>query len=134
RPADRHPADRGASSVDTAEAGGAGPGPAELAADPDAPVEPDPTADPDAPVEPDPTADPDVPVEPDPTARPVTPSIPAPASGAVAAAAPRPSIPPPGEQVPFGPPVPDRTSASASPPQRIGPSRPTDRSRPEGPP
>ncbi|WP_157891936.1 MULTISPECIES: mechanosensitive ion channel family protein [Frankia] len=78
--------------------------------------------------------DPDVPVEPDPAAGPVAPSIPAPASGAAAATAPRPSIPPPGEQVPFDPAGPDRTSASASPPRSNAPSRPADRPRAEGPP
>ncbi|KQC40275.1 mechanosensitive ion channel family protein [Frankia sp. ACN1ag] len=109
-PADVRPADGEGSYVDTAGPGGSGPGLAELAADPD------------------------VPVEPDPTAGPVTPSIPAPASGAVAATAPRPSIPPPSEQVPFEPAAPDRTSASASPPRLNDPSRPADRPRPEGPP
>ncbi len=78
--------------------------------------------------------DPDVPVEADPAGGPVPPSIPAPTSGTVVAAAPRPSIPPPGEQDPFEPAAPDRTSASASPPQPNGPSWPTDRSRPQGPP
>ncbi|WP_261576060.1 mechanosensitive ion channel family protein [Frankia gtarii] len=78
--------------------------------------------------------DPDVPVEADSAAGPVPPSIPAPTSGTVVAAAPRPLIPPPGEQDPFEPAAPDRTSASASPPRPGGPPWPTDQSRSQEPP